>query len=256
MRSEWRFRPAEQLLVELGISDPRQIDLDAIAWHLGAVVRYRHMDSADATIVGSDRCAVIAVNSSRIETRQRFSLAHEIGHWQQHRGRILFCTPKDIGNPARAANDPERQADRFASDLILPPYMVRPRLEKLRRIDLAAAHSVAKEFGTSMTATLVKVVDQNLFPVVVVCHGRNGRRWFRRSAMVPEIWFPRIELDLQSYAFAMLYRPTPEQSAPSKIQAGAWFEFRDAYRHEIREQSFPLPNAEVLTILTLPTDAP
>jgi len=27
-------RPAEQLLLELGISDPRQINLDAIAWHL------------------------------------------------------------------------------------------------------------------------------------------------------------------------------------------------------------------------------
>src|SRR3954452_9418510 len=99
-------RLAEQMLVELGISDPRQIDLDAIAWHLGAAVRYRHMDSADATIVGSDRRAVIAVNSSRIETRQRFSLAHEIGHWQHHRGRILFCTPKDIGDPVRAPNEP------------------------------------------------------------------------------------------------------------------------------------------------------
>jgi hypothetical protein len=248
------LRPAEQLLVELGISDPRQIDLDAIAWHLGAAVRYRHMDSADATIVGSNRRAVIAVNSSRIETRQRFSLAHEIGHWHHHRGRILFCTPKDIDDPARAANDPERQADRFASDLILPPYLLRPRLAKLKRVELGAMHGIANEFGASMTATLLKVVDQNLFPIIVVCHGKTGRRWFRRSAMIPDAWFPQYELDSQSYALDMIYRRSPEQTTPRNIRAGAWFDFKDADRHDVREQSFPLPNAEVLTILTLPSE--
>jgi Zn-dependent peptidase ImmA (M78 family) len=247
-------RPAEQLLLELGISDPRQINLDAIAWHLGAAVRYRHMDSADATIVGSDRRAVIAVNSSRIETRQRFSLAQEIGHWQYHRGRILFCTPRDIGDPARAANDPERQADRFASDLILPPYLLRLRLAKLKRVELAPMHGIADEFGASMTATLLKVVDQNLFPIIIVCHGRNGRRWFRRSAMIPDAWFPQSDLDAQSYAFDMLYRRSPEQTTPRKVRAGAWFDFKDADRHDVREQSFRLPNAEVLTVLTVPNE--
>lgn len=246
---------AERLLVELGVSSPGQIDLDAIAWHLGAAVRYRHMDSADATIVGSEHHAVIAVNSTRIETRQRFSLAHEIGHWCSHRGRMLFCTPRDIGDPARTGRDPEREADRFASDLMLPPYLLRPRLEKLKTLDLAAAHRVADEFRASMTATLVKIVDQNVFPIVIVCHDRNGRRWFRRSAVVPETWFPQNELDVRSYAFSMLYRRSPEQSAPTRIRAGAWFDFREADRYEIREQSFPLPNAEVLTVLTLPADA-
>jgi hypothetical protein len=53
----------------------------------------------------------------------------------------------------------------------------------------------------------------------------------------------------------MLYRKSPEQSAPRKIRAGAWFDFRDADRYEIREQSFPLPKDEVLTVLTLPREA-
>ncbi|SRR6266851_702478 len=248
-------RPAEELLRRLGITEPKQIDLDAIAWHLGAAVRYRRMDSADATIIGSERRAVISVNSSRIETRQRFSLAHEIGHWQRHRGRILFCTPKDIGNPERSANDAERQADRYASDLILPPYLLRPRLENLQRLELAPLHKIAAEFNASMTATLLKIVAMNMFPIVVVCHRRSGRRWFRRSEMIPESWFPQYDLDAVSYAFAMLYRKSPEQSAPRKIRAGAWFDFRDADRYEIREQSFPLPNDEVLTVLTLPREA-
>ena len=33
--------PAEVVLKRLGISEPHEIDLEAIAWHLGARIRYR-----------------------------------------------------------------------------------------------------------------------------------------------------------------------------------------------------------------------
>jgi hypothetical protein len=44
--------PAERMLMGLGISEPKEIDLDAIAWTKGAVVNYRPMDGCEATIVG------------------------------------------------------------------------------------------------------------------------------------------------------------------------------------------------------------
>jgi hypothetical protein len=51
------------MLIELGISEPKEIDLDTIAWTRGAVVNYRPMDGCEATIVGSKRRAVISVNA-------------------------------------------------------------------------------------------------------------------------------------------------------------------------------------------------
>ncbi|WP_244561163.1 hypothetical protein [Bradyrhizobium canariense] len=42
--------PAERLLVGLGIAEPKDIDLDAIAWTQGAVVNYRPIDNCEATI--------------------------------------------------------------------------------------------------------------------------------------------------------------------------------------------------------------
>ncbi|WP_283805301.1 hypothetical protein [Bradyrhizobium japonicum] len=36
--------PAERILIDLGISQPKDIDLDVIAWTRGAVVNYRPMD--------------------------------------------------------------------------------------------------------------------------------------------------------------------------------------------------------------------
>jgi hypothetical protein len=72
--------------------------------------------------------------------------------------------------------------------------------------------------------------------------------------MVPNWWFPREDLDADSFAFGILHGGNSEDTFPRKNGAGAWFEFRNVDRYEILEQSFPLPNDEVLTVLTIPSE--
>jgi Zn-dependent peptidase ImmA (M78 family) len=249
------LRPAERMLMGLGIERPDEIDLEAIAWEHGAVVKYRPLDRCDAMIVGTQRRAIITVNSRAIPARQRFSLAHEIGHWHHHRGQILFCGMSDIGNPAHGPLDPENQADQFASDLLLPDFMFRPRIVKMKRLMLAAAREIAEEFNVSLTATLLKLAESDRHPIIIVCHNKQRRRWFRAATMVPGWWFPKEDLDAESIAFEMLFGGAAEISYARKIGAEAWFEFRGVQRFEIQEQSFLLPNDEVLTLLILPADA-
>ncbi len=43
---------AEQHLVRYGITEPRQIDLEAIAWTMGAKVHFRHLESCEAKLTG------------------------------------------------------------------------------------------------------------------------------------------------------------------------------------------------------------
>ena len=80
---------------------------------------------------------------------------------------------KDLENPLDDAPNLERHADAFASDLILPNYLLLPRLRKLRRLTLALARDLGGEFGASLTATLIKTVQLNCFPLVIVCHDRT-----------------------------------------------------------------------------------
>jgi Zn-dependent peptidase ImmA (M78 family) len=246
--------PAERILLGLGISDPKEIDLEAIAWSRGALVEYRRLDLCDATIVGSAKRAIIAVNTQSSPERRRFSIGHELGHWHHHRGRILFCGPKDVENPDDGALNPERHADDFASDLLLPNYLLHPRLRKIRRVTLDVARQIGHDFTASVTATLIKVVQSNRFPLIVVCHSRKKRRWFRRADMVPGWWFPLDQLDRESFAADMLFNGGAEQSRPRKIGADAWFGFRNCDRFEVEEQSFLLPEDKVLTVLTLPEE--
>ncbi|MDP2374404.1 ImmA/IrrE family metallo-endopeptidase [Reyranella sp.] len=243
--------PAERLLLSLGIASPKEIDLEAIAWHLGAVVKYRPLDGCEALIVGLQKRAVISVNSRSLRVRQRFSIGHEIGHWHFHRGQILLCSSKDVENPGSPLN-PERQADDFASDLILPGYMLRPVLQKERRVTLSFARDVGNAFDASVTATLLKIVKSNQFPLVVACYSAAGRRWWARADMVPGWWFPKRDLDDQTFAHELLSGRSSEDRFPRKIGADAWFDFRQCDRFEVQEQSMSLPNGEVLSVLTIP----
>lgn len=243
---------AEKLLQSLGIESAEEIDLEAIAWRLGALVKYRPLDGCEATIVGNARNAVISVNSRSIPSRQRFSIGHEIGHWRLHKGRMLFCAGREIDRPVSGLPGPEQQADGFASDLLLPNYLFRPAAMSIRRLNLKGARDLAEKFKVSLSATLSKLVALDRFPILIVRHGQEGRTWFARPPHVPGYWFPRSDLDAESPAFELLFRGGKEDTFPRKVGADAWFDFRGCDRYEVQEQSFSLPNNEIMTLLILP----
>lgn len=243
---------AERVLLDLGVSKPSEIDLEAVAYSLGAIVKFRPMDGCEATIVGNGRRAVIAVNSGSIAVRRRFSIGHEIGHWLLHRNRLLMCTAKDIGGSRLGKLDPERQADDFASDLILPDYLFRPAIAKSTRILLPTLREIAGEFQVSLTATAIKVAKSNRFPVVVVRDGKDGRRWSIPSAIVPGWWKLGARLDPETFAYGLLHRDDQEQAWPRAMGADAWFDFRGCDRYEVKEQSFASGPEEIMTVLTIP----
>ncbi len=93
---------AEQVLQSFGVTNPEDIDIEAIAWALGAKVRYDVLESCEARIIGFKDRAIITVKNEGDSRRRRFSIAHELGHWQHHRGRSSICRASDIGSPEQA----------------------------------------------------------------------------------------------------------------------------------------------------------
>jgi len=244
--------PAEKLLLSLGVKSPKEIDLEAIAATQGAFVKYKPLDQSEAMIVGNSKNAIITVNCRCRHQRQRFSIAHELGHWHYDRGRTLICSPLDVGNPNLRVFNPERHADEYASDLLLPSFLLRPILKEMRTLTLAGVRRIADEFDVSLTAALLKALREDMFPAIVVRHGRDAKSWIWSSKLVPEWWRVRQELDKETFAYAMLYEDASEERFPRSIPAKAWFDFKGVDTYEVKEQSFkPTPN-EVVTILTVP----
>jgi len=242
---------AEILLKGLGVTDPSEIDLEAIAWTLGVRVRYRPLDGCEARIIGHGDQAIITVNNNSILSRQRFSLAHELGHWNYHRGRLLVCQADEIDCGDNKRSQAERIADTYAADILMPRYIFQPIAQSYAKLTFQTVRTLADLFCTSLTATAIRLVKEDHSPSILICHGLKGRKWFCQSPSVPERWFPQDELDSDSYAFDILFGQKVEETIPRKIGADAWFDRNEAAKYEIREQTVRIRDGEILSLLLI-----
>lgn len=246
---------SEKLLIGFGIEKPNQIDLEAIAYALGADTQYAEMDGCEARIMGFKDRAIITVDDRTGEARARFSLAHEIGHWQEHRGQTLFCTKENIGSAKESAPAKERQADLYAAGLLMPRYIFAPLARDFKAPSFSSIDELAVEFNSSRRATAIRFIEMDVAPSMLICHGPNGRKWFKRSNSWPDHWFPKAELDHNSDAFDLVYGKRSEDRRRNACPAELYFDRYDSDRYEVWSHSVlsGLPNndgtREALTLL-------
>jgi Zn-dependent peptidase ImmA (M78 family) len=244
-----RVSPAERLLQKLGITEPHEIDLEVIAFHLGARVRYRKLEGCEARIIGHNDAAIITIGKDCAERRRRFSLAHEIGHWTHHKGQTLVCRVEESLPQDRMS--PERVANGFAADLLMPRYIFSPMARSFAKLNFKTVIDIAETFQTSRPATAIRLVENGHSPALLVCHGPKGRKWFVRGLDVPSRWFPRSDLDADSFAFGVLFGKSADDPMPRKIGADAWFDRREAERYIIYEQTIRSASDETITLLLI-----
>src|SRR6185369_4279430 len=93
MMPAWSYRTPLAILQELGITEPDEIDIEAVAHYCRATIQYKPLEGCQARIIGYGDRAIIAVSNSEQRPRQRFSAGHELGHWMRDHNSISFsCT--------------------------------------------------------------------------------------------------------------------------------------------------------------------
>lgn len=241
---------AESLIDELGIASACDIDVDAIAFDSGVEVLYEPLDGCEGTLVGFGGKAIATVNPSSSRGRERFSVAHEIGHWLLHRGKSFRCRADDIMQNYSADIGLEKEADTFASHLLMPTSIFQPAIKEANRPGLTDLQSIAERFEVSMQAVSIRLATLDTLPVIVACYTKAGLKWHIKASHVPKRWWLRNQLDDDSFAYDVLYAGKLCNRL-GKQSAETWFENDDADQYEILEQSMPGPCGQVLVLLYL-----
>ncbi len=101
----------------------------------------------------------IFVNPKARPERRRFTIAHELGHFILHRASQpkFLCDKESVYSGIDNLKQIEREADDFASNLLMPGDMLRDRITG-KRIDFHLIGDLAKEFGVSLESMSIRIV--------------------------------------------------------------------------------------------------
>jgi Zn-dependent peptidase ImmA (M78 family) len=150
------------------------INVDEIARRAGVnVVRQQFADGEVSGMLFREegKQSVIGVNASQAATRQRFTLAHELGHWQLHPGRVVILDrPVRINRrdsvSSMATDREEIEANDFAANLLMPEEAVRSQLEELpptlRHDSDVCTSWLAEKFDVSSAAMGFRLINLGL----------------------------------------------------------------------------------------------
>ena len=195
--------------------------------------------------------------------RGRFTVSHELGHYfiDEHRNALASGRvrphPSFTADRNRSDLRIEREADLFASNLLMPPARFSAALSRARK-RLGAIQDLAGKFNVSITCAAIRYVDAEVEPSVMIHRAPDGYMWSRLSKQFESMNCGKI-------INATAQTPTDNPSAicralgkkPSgvigaKIAASTWFPaLRRGRDFQLRAEAMTLGRYGVLTLLTL-----
>ena len=151
---------------------------EKLAKHLGIDVRYSPLSGCDGWCLVKGEQAIVRVNNKLSTVRQRFTLAHELGH-------LILGVPSVVGETyedmLRSDSDEERRVNDLASALLIPAKVARESLPDLPVVTATAIRKLAKKANVSELAAAVRVCNLaeeiGLVNASVVCFDGESVRW-------------------------------------------------------------------------------
>ena len=239
----------EDILFELGVTSPAEIDLPVIAYYLGATIKYSKLEGCEARIIGVGANAIIRVHRDAHPRRKRFSIAHELGHWQLHRGLNLVCGDKAF-RPDLAQRGAEAAANSFAGKLLLPTYLLEPLAKQHRKFDFHTIGQIADEFDTSLTATAIRILESRLAPLMLISYTQLARKWWKKSIDLRDDLVAPMQPHSETNAFKLLHTKGYKTSSSRAVDARLWFPRYDLDGVKVLEDSIRTSDDNVLVVLS------
>jgi Zn-dependent peptidase ImmA (M78 family) len=233
---------ANELLRELQIREPAEIDIERIAIFKGADVRYAALNGMDGCLVRHGDSAVITVRSSiNYEGQKRFVIGHELGHFFLHPNtrQIETVDSEQTTNWSDRQEAEEYEANLFAAELLIPRVLVEQRISaKEPSFDLV--RGLASEFHTTLTSTAVQFVLTTTEECVLVSSANRQRLWF-----IPSQGFSFRMLEdgyIHGHSCAAEVNDSKRSSRCGEIEAGFWLDgFQGDHKSFITEDALYFP---------------
>lgn len=174
---------AQRVLEEAGLRKA-PIRVEELPERFGIRVRSEPFDGDISGMLYRDadgKRAVIGVNAKHSSHRQRFTIAHELGHYLLHRGRPMIVDKTVRVNrrdqtSSMATDREEIEANAFAAELLMPRKLIDRESRKILKehpaiSDETLVDSIADTFDVSPQAMEYRLVNLGLLSPMVAGSG-------------------------------------------------------------------------------------
>lgn len=259
---------ANRLIDELRIIDKADLlRLEEIAWARGALVEYQKLDGAEARLVVAKGRGVITVSTKITDQRRkRFSIAHELGHFEMHQNtqELSLCLNEDIKEINKktynSISNLEVEANEFAAELLMPRTFFEPLCIK-EEPSLSYISELADMFLTSLTATALRYIKFCNEPLMVALTKNNRVSWFQGSPDFERLkedlnLFIELDSKLDTSKATDLFSGMSNPIKKRRVKASNWFTSGNFEKNAtITEHSIYMPNYEsVLSLIWIDED--
>lgn len=126
-------------------------------------------ESVSGMLVIKDGHAIIGINNSHHPNRQRFTIAHELGHFVLHSDEskvFIDNTPVFFRDEqaSQGVSQTEIDANNFAAELLMPEDFIKEQLKKhpIDAFDDFAIRRLAAQMHVSVQALTIRLAKLNL----------------------------------------------------------------------------------------------
>lgn len=142
------------------------VDLEKITTYLDIKLEYETFeDSLSGFLAKKDNKFAIFINENHHINRKRFTLAHELGHYMLHKELLSVFIDKKVSfgqlnrdlNSQTGEDAMEREANYFASCLLMPRYLIESEISKLEENDDSIISKLSKKLKVSEQAMAIRL---------------------------------------------------------------------------------------------------
>lgn len=142
------------ILEKLNINEaPIPVEQVADLFSLKIIYYPKFPDSVSGTIIKDEDLHAIGVNANHPRVRQRFTVAHELGHYIMGHDEAPILDDTFDKN-----SDKEREANKFASELLMPYALLKSDIEKENH-DIP---SLARKYEVSEQSISIRLLETSL----------------------------------------------------------------------------------------------
>lgn len=226
MRGSRAEQAARMILDEFGLDDVIDADLQDLVFARNLLYRETPLGDCEGRIVfGKKGRAIITINSETTYLpRKRFSIAHELGHYELKHSLIHYDNVATLDYYKNG--NQETEANEFAAELLIPGPKFSAAIMGKTFSPKLLGH-LAEEFGTSISSIIYRYIDVGPHPIAAVFSHNGEVLFMKKSARYHRRLIDYTKLTVPHYSVAEEWfqeRIRYDENDIQDVDLNVWFD--------------------------------